>query len=247
MSSLLPPNASELDRNIEQVAINSTDLPVQITDLWDPFSCPLSLLPWLAWAVSVDEWDDRWPENIKRQVVQNSFDVHRYKGTPYAVQKALDSLNIKSFLREWWEPDGSQEPGTMTAVALVNENLTDDTDGLLNKDTLEQVTRVIKSAKRGVIHFDVELGVYFNESVAISGGAGGPVDLRDSSHDFIPVVPDELNGDIGLSGGVGPSIGFTEHTSEFSPVTPDLVFNSFQLTAAARQLCLFDICFEGII
>ncbi|MBJ6889264.1 phage tail protein I, partial [Vibrio cholerae] len=78
------------------VIVQSTDLPIRIKDLWDPYSCPLSLLPWLAWALSVDEWDDRWPEHIKRQVVQDSFDVHRFKGTPYAVQKALDSLNIKT-------------------------------------------------------------------------------------------------------------------------------------------------------
>ncbi|MFM9726312.1 phage tail protein I, partial [Streptomyces scabiei] len=78
-NSLLPPNASGLERDIEQVIVQSTDLPIRIKDLWDPYSCPLSLLPWLAWALSVDEWDDRWPEHIKRQVVQDSFNVHRFK------------------------------------------------------------------------------------------------------------------------------------------------------------------------
>jgi len=246
MSSLLPPNASELERNLEQVVIHSTDLPVRIAELWDPFSCPLSLLPWLAWAFSVDEWDDRWPEHIKRQMVQNSFDVHRYKGTPYAVQKALDGLNIKSHLREWWEPDGSQEPGTMTAVALINENLTDNDEGLLTKETLEQVTRVIKKAKRGVIHFDVELGLHFEEGLGLSGGIGPSIGLMDHSTEFIPIVPDEARGGAGLAAAIY-CIDCNDHEVDFLPVVPDLVFSSFRLAAVSYQLCLADFYFEGVI
>lgn len=246
MSSLLPPNASELERNLEQVVIHSTDLPVRIAELWDPFSCPLSLLPWLAWAFSVDEWDDRWPEHIKRQMVQNSFDVHRYKGTPYAVQKALDGLNIKSHLREWWEPDGSQYSGTMTVVALINENLTDNDDGLLTQEMLEQVTRVIKTAKRGVIHFDVELGLSFDESLGLSGGIGPSIGLMDHTTESIPVVPDAMNGGVGIAAAIF-RVDCNDHEVDFLPVLPDLVSSSFQLAAVSHQLCMFDIDFEGIV
>ncbi|EPF0642573.1 phage tail protein I [Vibrio parahaemolyticus] len=219
-NSLLPPNASGLERDIEQVIVQSTDLPIRIKDLWDPYSCHLSLLPWLAWALSVDEWDDRWPEHIKRQVVQDSFDVHRFKGTPYAVQKALDSLNIKTHLREWWEPDGSQEPGTMTVVALINENLTDDDNGLITEAMLEQVTRVIHTAKRGVIHFDVELGISLEETLGLSGAIGPSIAEIDFSSDFLPIVPEKGSADMAFSAALY-GIGSADFLADISGVVPD--------------------------
>lgn len=144
-SSLLPPNASKLERDIEQVIASSLDLPLSIADLWDPFRCPLSLLPWLAWAYSVDQWEDSWPESVKRQVVNDAFEIHRYKGTPYAVQQALNSLGIKTNIIEWWEPNGSNVRGTMKVNALVKDKGIDLSD-------LIQITNAITSAKRGVIH-----------------------------------------------------------------------------------------------
>lgn len=244
--SLLPPNATELEFHLEQVVMAATDLPVSITQLWDPYACPLSLLPWLAWAFSVDEWDDRWPEHIKRQVVQNSFDVHRYKGTPYAVQQALDSLNIKTHLREWWAPDGSQEPGTMTVVALINENLADSDEGLLTREMLEQVTRVIQSSRRGVIHFDVELGLALEEGFGLSGAVGPAVGVMSDNLEAVAVVPDAINTGLGLAAAINRVDCIDQH-AEFSSLLPELVFASPQLAAFSHQLCLSDINLTGCI
>jgi phage tail P2-like protein len=143
--SLLPPNASKLERDIEQVIACSLDLPLSISDLWDPFRCPLSLLPWLAWAYSVDQWADTWPESVKRQVVNDAFEIHRYKGAPYAVKRALNSLGIETSIIEWWEPKGSQVRGTMQVNALVKDKGIELTD-------LIQISKALESSKRGVIH-----------------------------------------------------------------------------------------------
>jgi len=43
----------------------------------------------LAWAHSLDEWDESWPEETKRAAVQSSISVHRKKGTLGAVRRAL--------------------------------------------------------------------------------------------------------------------------------------------------------------
>ncbi len=192
--SLLPANASALERSLDTLAEKSTALPVAIKTLWDPFSCPITHLPWLAWAVSVDEWNDDWPELIKRQVVQDAFEVHRFKGTPYAVQKALDSLGIKTQLREWWETGGSGIPGTLTIEAILNENLTEGAGGgLLTDAMLEQVKRSITNAKRGVIHFDVELGAHLDERVGLTG-AGSMLYVGDFDLHTTAVVPHESCG-----------------------------------------------------
>ncbi|WP_369671101.1 hypothetical protein, partial [Enterococcus faecium] len=91
---------------------------------------------------------------------------------------------------------------TMTVVALINENLTDDDNGLITEAMLEQVTRVIHTAKRGVIHFDVELGISLEETLGLSGAIGLSIADIDFSSDFLPIVPDESSSHVFVCGGL---------------------------------------------
>lgn len=93
--SLLPPNATDLERKLEQVSARIDDIPIPIPQLWNPLTCPVNHLPWLAWQVSVDEWDSNWSEQTKRNVIAKSIDVHRHKGTPGAIKQALQSMGYK--------------------------------------------------------------------------------------------------------------------------------------------------------
>lgn len=61
----------------------------QIRHLWDPWTCQIEELPYLAWALSVDIWDVDWPEAKKRLVVANAFSDHKRKGTLYAIEQYL--------------------------------------------------------------------------------------------------------------------------------------------------------------
>jgi len=76
MSSLLPQNATPYEKALEDVCSNIGTLPVEIKKLWNHDECPEPFLPWLAWSLSVDFWDDLWPPEIKRNVIKTSFDVH---------------------------------------------------------------------------------------------------------------------------------------------------------------------------
>jgi phage tail P2-like protein len=89
MTSLLPPNASGLERAVEQ-AIKPHEHARIVPTLWNAQTCPASMLPWLAWACSVEDWDHTWPVEQKRAAIAASFDEHRHKGTPYAIRKALE-------------------------------------------------------------------------------------------------------------------------------------------------------------
>ena len=197
-NSLLPPNASELDRAIERVIEHCTQFPVDVRDLWDPWRCPFELLPWLAWAYSVDSWSEHWPEQIKRSVVDSSFQVHKYKATPFAVQRALEALGIKTNIVEWWEQEGTGAPGTMKVLALLNENLTGDADGLINANMLQLVTDSINVSKRGSIHFDVELGIGLEESIGLAAAPSPGYGLLDPELDEKPVTPDALSAATGF-------------------------------------------------
>lgn len=88
---LLPPNATPAERALAGATARITDVPVPVGDLWDPWACPAALLPWLAWALSVDEWDPEWPEATRREVVARSVELHRHKGTVWSVRQALRS------------------------------------------------------------------------------------------------------------------------------------------------------------
>lgn len=86
--SLLPRNTTPLERAIEQAA-TGFDNPQQIPDLWNASTCPKNMLPWLAWAVSVDDWESDWSEQKKRAAIDESIEIHEHKGTPSAILRAL--------------------------------------------------------------------------------------------------------------------------------------------------------------
>lgn len=88
--TLLPPNASDLERAAEGAIRARLDaVPIPLATLWNPDTCPAPLLPWLAWALSVDQWSDLWPEAVQRDVVRQSYEIHRVKGTVYSIRHVL--------------------------------------------------------------------------------------------------------------------------------------------------------------
>lgn len=87
--SLLPPSATNQERAIVNSLARLSDVPVPIRSLYNAETCPVELLPWLAWAYSVGEWDSNWPESTKRAVIASSVAVHRIKGTPASIKMAL--------------------------------------------------------------------------------------------------------------------------------------------------------------
>lgn len=110
MSSQLPPNATPQEVALAEAIGRVGDVPVPNGSLWDPATCPAALLPWLAWALSVDVWVADWSDDIKRAVIAESLLLHRRKGTPWAVERALVVAGAPNALvQEWFEYGG--QPG----------------------------------------------------------------------------------------------------------------------------------------
>ena len=99
-NALLPSNATAAERAMSLSTARAARLPAPHRTLWDPQTCPLDVLPWLAWALSVDEWDAGWTEEKKRAAVAASIDLHRRKGTIGAVRKALSALGYEVEINE---------------------------------------------------------------------------------------------------------------------------------------------------
>lgn len=94
VASLLPNNATGAELALEHSTARVGSVPVPVRDLWNPDTCPADLLPWLAWALSVDEWDAGWPDTAKRETIRQSVLIHRRKGTLAAVQAAVSAAGL---------------------------------------------------------------------------------------------------------------------------------------------------------
>lgn len=124
--ALLPTTATAREKVLltAEVAIILDKKPEIITTIWDPYKCPVGLLPYLAWALSVDVYDDEWSEDRKRNVIAASPLVHRRKGTVDSVERALAGLGLDAVLQEWHLQEPVGRRGTFN-VDVVYRNGSD--------------------------------------------------------------------------------------------------------------------------
>lgn len=162
INPLLPPNSSELERYIADVTNRIDNLETPIRDIWDPDTCPSALLPWLAWAFSVDAWKDYWDESTKRQIIKRAVSIARQKGTRKSVSDVVKSFGANLIMREWWERTPKGEPHTFDIVINYSgETVTED----LQDDVLAEISRV-KPARS---HFTLSIGLSAAASINTVG------------------------------------------------------------------------------
>jgi len=106
MQTLLPHNSTQMEQALEVTIREGLQTPVHVDRLWSPSSCPEPILPFLAWALSVDGWDAQWPVETKRNVIASSVFIHRHKGTAGALKRALAALGLGVEISEWFEYGG---------------------------------------------------------------------------------------------------------------------------------------------
>ena len=140
MANLLPPNATQLERNVAQVNARISDLPVALRDLYRPETCPSNWLPWLANNMSVDAWQPDWTDSQKRAAIASSIKVHRLKGTISAVREALGALGLRIQVQEWFQLIPRGKPYTFRLVVTADQVGYD-------KATLDKVANVVNDAK----------------------------------------------------------------------------------------------------
>ncbi|WP_127960157.1 phage tail protein I [Serratia microhaemolytica] len=195
-SELLPPNATQLERVAARVAASLGEVPVPLRQLWSPLSCRVELLPYLAWAFSVDRWDEKWPEATKRQAIADAFYLHRYKGTTGALRRVVEPFGFFLRINEWWQIDSA--PGTFTLEIGVQEQG-------INEESYLELERLIDSVKpcsRHLLRLSLQLQTsghfysggacycgdtlttypYFAEAIAVDGNgyAGAALHLIDT-------------------------------------------------------------------
>lgn len=121
MSDLLPYNATDAERALSNAIARISDVPVVVREVWNPDTCPSNVLPWLAWAFSVDDWDSNWTDEQKRNVIKQSVYSQRIKGTIGAVTRQLAALGYTIQILEWWQQVPQGEPYTFDVYITASQ------------------------------------------------------------------------------------------------------------------------------
>lgn len=177
---LLPTGSTDMELRAEQASAEVSAVNVPINTLWDADTCPLQLLPYLAWAFSVERWDDTWDEATKRSIIKGSYMLHRRKGTISALRQAVEPLGYLISVTEWWQND--KTPGTFEMeVATLDTGIT--------PEMYTELERVIDDAKPCSRHLTM---------LTISLETRGQIPVAAGSYDgdimtIYPYYPDSID------------------------------------------------------
>lgn len=124
-----------------------------VSDLWHPDRIPSHLLPYLAWALSVDYWNDAWEEQRKRDVIKAAYRTHKYKGTNGAIEEALKPFGVTTKITEWFQmkPEGSPASFALNLMAEEAISQADYQEMLRIVQKVKPVSRHLSGLTVGVI------------------------------------------------------------------------------------------------
>ncbi|MGR6474428.1 phage tail protein I [Pseudomonas juntendi] len=124
---MLPGNSTPLERQAAEALAQIQRVPVPIRDLLSPERCPAPLLPYLAWAFSVDRWEGSWPEAAKRRAIRSSFFIHSRKGTIGALRRVVEPLGYLIEVVEWFDTIPEGVPGTFALkIGVLETGITEE-------------------------------------------------------------------------------------------------------------------------
>lgn len=171
MKSLLPLNSTQLERAVEVATEETIEAPLR--SLYNPDTCPAHLLHQLAWAWSVDRWDDTWPVPVKRSVIRSAFYMHAHKGTIGALRRVVEPFGYLIEVVEWFNTVPQGVPGTFSLKVGVSE------EGI-SEETYRELTALLDDAKpvsRHMIGLAIALDTSGYMRLAIRLSEGDEIDV----------------------------------------------------------------------
>jgi len=184
-ASLLPPNASDQERALEDAMRARIDLS-SVGTLWNPQTCPAAILPYLAWGLAITRWDPEWSEAEKRAAIADAIPFHRRKGTRAAVREVLDRFEPLLQIVEWWEMSPRGDPHTFEVRAPSGEIPA----SFLTSDTAAAIIRDVAAAKPVRSHFTFIQSLEAQALGWLAGGANIATFERasmEAAHDDDPI------------------------------------------------------------
>lgn len=158
--SLLPP---PLRRDLNMRALETVIARLSTFDLtplvvYDIDNAPVSLLPYLAEQFDVlgdAGWDLAKTDDERRALVKEAIWLHKIKGTPYAVRRALDILGVVATIVEWWQREPKGTPHTFSISISLKEQTS---DAVIDAERVAQIQRAVSFWKPVRSHFSMSIG-----------------------------------------------------------------------------------------
>lgn len=113
MNSLLPLNSHYFERCLEETLnkftnpdyfININTSENQVLNSWDVNKCDKSYLPFLAWSLGVQVWNDEMSEIQKREIIKAYLEIRKIAGTKESLIKIFEILGLSPVLTENPDP-----------------------------------------------------------------------------------------------------------------------------------------------
>lgn len=178
--TLLPPASANIEKSLDKLATAILDIDLKVFDL-NPKSCPANLLAYLAKGFNITL--DGLTETEQRTLLSNAFKIHQYRGTVYAVQKALDALFTDAKIIEF------KNPYHFSAEVDVKA----DVNKVYNIDTFKLALKLVEQAKNARSRF-----AGFNAKLA---DAKTDINVNSAAN-----FKYKLNSDLALSGKINNNI-----------------------------------------
>ncbi|OJW73023.1 MAG: phage tail protein I [Sphingomonadales bacterium 63-6] len=183
---LLPPNATPFERAASLTTARIWQVPVPTRDLLNPQLCPWYLLPYLAWALSIDRWKSDWSEAQKRTEVARAIELQRLKGTPASVEQVLASFDPLIQLIEWFDMEPRGEPHTFRVVIPLDGSPVPRSTAPFAQEIVRDIYR-IKPARS---HFELVLQLAVDAALVLTGGAWAMSYARAEATATLPATDD---------------------------------------------------------
>lgn len=222
--------------------LGQLDLSVLLVYLVDLVGA--ELLPVLAEQFHV-MGDEGWllanTDDQRRTLIKRAVELHRYKGTVWAVKEALGVLAVDVELVEWWQQQPAAAPYTFGLTAWVNNNLLPDKP-VLTAELYERLQRMVDMVKPVRSSFDFKVGVRLEQSLRLASAQQAAAVGRWSS-EAKPVQPTPSVQPLRLAN--------AQHTCTVArvsveplPVQPAASLNPLRLASAARPLSVIRVAME---
>lgn len=155
-------NATEaLDKSLKDIDDECVNVLIisRIDELDD------EVLDLLAWQWHVDSYDTSYSLEIKRNLIRQSIDWHRHKGTPYAVKSVLKAIISEAEVIENWEYSG--DPYCFRVN--LKDGITPDTETINKVVNAIMDSKNVRSQLDGMVyHKDLKQTIYFGGAFALS-------------------------------------------------------------------------------
>ena len=161
MFSLLPPNSTRLEKNLDQLGQRITAIPVLFVALHRYDQCPVMHLPWLAWQQRVAFWRPEWSENQKRSAIAEATAFNAQRGTKPVLLEMLGHVLDSYQLVAWHEQTPKNTPFTFIVKVPAQVELT--------LDQLTEIHNAVDLVKSQRDHYAIEATVKIDTGIYSAG------------------------------------------------------------------------------